>query len=271
MGPPPGAGGFGYAGGRGAAGFGYGKEEFWMMTVKQVSQLTGLTVRTLQYYDKIGLMPCADYTEAGYRLYDEEALDRLQQIMLFKELGFQLKEIKEILDKEDFDIQTALTQQINLLTMKREHIGRVIKLAKQMKEGEGRMKFDVFDTSKMDDYAQRAKERWGASKAYEEFSEKSKGRSEQMQRDMAEEMMGFFAEFGDFRSRAAAADAADVQALVARLQKHITDNYYNCTNEILAGLGMMYVHDPEFRSNIDRVGGAGTAAFVGEAIMIFCK
>lgn len=249
-----------------------------MMTVKEVSRITGLTVRTLQYYDKIGLMPCNEYTQAGYRLYDEAALERLQRIMLFKELGFQLKEIKDILDNKDFDVDKALTQQINLLNMKKDHIDSVIKLAKQLRKGEGTLMFEVFDTSKMDDYAKKAKERWGRTEAYQEYEEKAKGRTASMQQDMAEDMMSIFAQFGQLRSRAlgdagiASLPASkDAQGLVARLQKHITDNYYNCTYEILRNLGMMYVHDPEFKRNIDLVGGPGTAEFVGEAIMIYCN
>ena len=88
-----------------------------MMTVKEVSKLTGVSVRTLQYYDKIGLMKPTEYTASGYRLYDDTALETLQQILLFKELEFPLKEIKEILTRPDFDRSKALEQQITLLTM----------------------------------------------------------------------------------------------------------------------------------------------------------
>lgn len=89
------------------------------MTVKEVSSLTGVSIRTLQYYDKIGLLAPADYTESGYRLYDDTALERLQQILLFRELEFPLKEIRRILSEPDFDRDKALEQQITLLTMKR--------------------------------------------------------------------------------------------------------------------------------------------------------
>ena len=93
-----------------------------MMTVNEVSKLAGVSIRTLQYYDSIGLLKPAEYTESGYRLYDDAAMERLQQILLFRELEFPLKEIKEIITRPDFDKQKALEQQIVLLTMKKEHL-----------------------------------------------------------------------------------------------------------------------------------------------------
>ena len=91
-----------------------------MLTVHQVSELAGVSIRTLQYYDSIGLLPASDYTEAGYRLYDDAALERLQQIMLFRELEFPLQEIREIISSPDFDRAKALEQQISLLKLKKE-------------------------------------------------------------------------------------------------------------------------------------------------------
>ena len=93
-----------------------------MMTVNEVSKLAGVSIRTLQYYDSIGLLKPAEYTESGYRLYDDAAMERLQQILLFRELEFPLKEIKEIVTRPDFDKKKALEQQIELLTMKKEHL-----------------------------------------------------------------------------------------------------------------------------------------------------
>ena len=92
-----------------------------MMTVKKVSDLTGVSVRTLQYYDKIGLLSPTELTDAGYRLYDNTALERLQQILLFRELEFPLKEIKAILDSPNYDSKKALSQQIELLELKKQH------------------------------------------------------------------------------------------------------------------------------------------------------
>ena len=96
------------------------REEVTMRTVNEVSKLTGISVRTLHHYDEIGLLRPTEVTEAGYRLYDDIALERLQHILLFKELEFPLKDIKKILDSSDFDRNKALEQQIELLTMKME-------------------------------------------------------------------------------------------------------------------------------------------------------
>lgn len=90
-----------------------------MMTVHEVSKRTGVSIRALQYYDKIGLLPPAEYTQAGYRLYDDAALERLQQILLFREMEFSLKDIQTILQSPDFDRDRALEQQIALLTLKK--------------------------------------------------------------------------------------------------------------------------------------------------------
>ena len=84
-----------------------------MRTVNEVSKLTGVSIRTLQYYDKIGLLKPAEYTESGYRLYDDAAMETLQQILLFRELEFPLKDIKTIITRSDFDKKKALEQQIS--------------------------------------------------------------------------------------------------------------------------------------------------------------
>ena len=104
-----------------------------MMTVNEVSKLTGVSIRTLQYYDTIGLLKPIEYTESGYRLYDDTSLERLQQILLFKELKFPLKEIKKIIDAPNFDRNKALEQQIELLTMKKEHLENLISFARGIK------------------------------------------------------------------------------------------------------------------------------------------
>ena len=96
-----------------------------MRTVNEVSKLTGISVRTLHYYDQIGLLKPSQVTEAGYRLYDDAALEKLQQIMLYRELEFPLKDIKKIMESSDFDRNQALQQQIEMLTLKKEHLERI--------------------------------------------------------------------------------------------------------------------------------------------------
>ena len=241
-----------------------------MKTVNEVSKLTGVSVRTLHHYDEIGLLKPTSITEAGYRLYDDIALERLQHILLFRELQFPLKDIKGILDSPDFDRNKALEQQIELLTLKKEHLENLILYARGIKFlGVKNMDFSAFDTKKMDEYAAQAKENWGKTEAYKEFEEKSKDWTEETTGNIAKDMMIIFAEFGQMKEL----DPADekVQAQVKKLQDYITEHFYNCTNQILSGLGQMYVGGGEFTENIDSYGGKGTAEFVNKAIQIYCQ
>ena len=189
-----------------------------MMTVKEVSRLTGVSIRALQYYDRIGLLHPSGHTEAGYRLYDEADLETLQQILLFRELEFPLKDIRKIIRSPGFDRSKALDQQIGLLKLKKEHIENLIDLAERIKETEvGTLSFDAFDTGKLEKYAAQAKASWGATPAYQEYEKKSKNRTEEETRDISRGLMDIFAEFGAIRNTDPASEAA--QALVKKLQK----------------------------------------------------
>ena len=241
-----------------------------MMTVNEVSKLTGVSIRTLQYYDKIGLLHPAKYTEAGYRLYDDAALETLQQILLFRELEFPLKEIKEIISSPDFDRSKALGQQIELLRLKKEHIENLIELAKGIKLlGVRNLKFDAFDTRKIDEYAAQAKASWGQTPAYKEYEEKAKGRTKEEDRKIYQGMIDIFAKFGTIRKSDPA--SCEAQALVKKLQEYITEHMYTCSNEILSELGKMYAGGGDFTKNIDSFGGEGTAEFASKAIKFYCR
>ena len=235
-----------------------------MKTVNQVSKLTDISVRTLHHYDAIGLLKPSKITEAGYRLYDDAALARLQSILLFRELEFPLQDIKTILDRPGFDVFSALEQQIKLLELRQQHLEDLITHARQIqKTGVIPMNFKPFDTAKIDSYAAEAKAKWGNTEAYKEYETKGAGQNQ------ADALMEVFADIG--KSRHLSPDSAEAQALVARLQQFITDHFYTCTKPILAGLGQMYMADDRFRENIDRAGGEGCAEFVSRAIEIYCK
>lgn len=236
-----------------------------MMTVHEVSKITGVSIRALHHYDNIGLLPATDLTEAGYRLYDDAALERLQIILLFRELEFPLKDIKKIIDSPDFDREKALEQQIQLLELRREHLQNLIELARGIKTiGVKNMSFDAFDTKKIDEYAEQAKASWGQTGAYKEYEKKSEGRTKETQQKLNVEMMDIFREFGEIRNQAPDSEAA--VSLAKKLQDHITANYYTCTDEILSSLGAMYAAGGDFTENIDKVGGKGTAEFAQKAI-----
>ena len=241
-----------------------------MKTVHEVSSLSGVSIRTLQYYDKIGLLRPTQYTDAGYRLYDDAALETLQQILLFRELEFPLKEIKQIISSPNFDRSKALAQQIELLKLKKEHIENLIDLAVGIKAmGVRELTFDAFDTRKIDEYAREAKASWGTTAAYKEFEEKSKGRTQEQNRDIGQGLMKIFAEFGQIKDTDPASEKA--QKLVKKLQSYITEHFYTCTDEILSGLGKMYAGGGDFTTNIDSYGGEGTAEFAHRAIEVHCR
>lgn len=241
-----------------------------MMTVKQVSELTGVSIRTLQYYDKMGLLSPTDHTEAGYRLYDDTALEKLQQILLFRELEFSLKDIRAIMASPDYDRNKALQQQIELLELKKQHLENLITFARGIKMiGVRAVNFTAFDTSKLDEYAKKAKEEWGNTAAYKEFAEKTKDRTKEEDAALAEEFMGLFAELGEMRGLAP--DDEKVQSQIKRIQDYITEHLYTCTDKILAGLGKMYAGGGDMTENIDEVGGKGTAELAAKAIEIYCS
>lgn len=240
-----------------------------MKTVNEVSKLTGISVRTLHHYDAVGLLKPTAFSQAGYRLYDDAALERLQQILLFRELEFPLKEIKRIIQSPDFDRGRALEQQIELLILKKEHLENLIKLAREIKEnGANNMDFTAFDTSKIERYAAEAKAAYGETAQYREFEEKSQGRTSEENASLNTRLMEIFTQFGELKSLAPEDEKAQKQ--VEKLHTFITDNFYSCSDEILYSLGVMYADGGEFTENIDRAGGKGTAKFVFRAIAVFC-
>ena len=199
-----------------------------MKTVKEVSRLTGVSVRTLHHYDAIDLLKPSRVTEAGYRLYDDTALRRLQTILLFRELQFPLKEIREILDSPGFDPMEALQQQIHLLELQRQHLDKLISHARQIqKTGVIDMNFEPFDTAEMDAYTAEAKALWGKTDAYQEFEQKTAGQTAAQMRSAGDALMDIFTEFGAVRHLSPTSEEA--QTLVAKLQGFITQNYYTCT------------------------------------------
>ena len=236
-----------------------------MRTVNEMSKVTGVSVRTLHHYDAIGLLKPTKVTDAGYRRYDDAAVVRLQSILLFRELQFPLKDIKAILDNPAFNAEEALAQQIKLLEIQYKHIGELISFAREIQaKGVTSMNFQVFDKNEMEQYKEEVREKWGKTKAYNEYTQKRNCDDSKI----ANQLMSLFAEIGTLRDLSPR--DAKAQEKIRALQSFITKNYYNCTNEILKGLGQMYVCDERFQKNIDKAGGDGTAAFVMEAIKVYC-
>lgn len=240
-----------------------------MLTVHEVSRLTGVSIRTLHYYDKIGLLHPTQITKAGYRLYDDTNVERLQHILLFRKLQFPLKDIKKILDSENFDRNQALDQQIMLLELQKEQLENLIEFARGIrKTGVRNLDFTAFDTKKIDAYVEEAKAKWGQTPTWQEFEKKNNGRTKDEAQNINEGLMEIFKGFGRMLENEPTDDR--VQRQVKKLQDYITDYFYTCTDEILYGLGQMYVSDDRMTENINKEGGEGTAEFVNEAIKIYC-
>ena len=231
------------------------------MQIQEFAKFTGVSVRTLHYYDEIGLLKpaCVD-RRSGYRHYDEQSLLRMQEILFYRELDFSLKDIAQILSSPHYDKNKALQEQKQMLTLKKERLERLISAVDSAMKGENVM--SAFDKAELEAYKAEAKAKWGNTEAYKEYEQRGK-------QDQGDAMMEIFAELGKVRHLEPASEAA--QVLVARLQQFITDHYYTCTRQILQGLGQMYVADARFKDNIDRAGGAGTADFAAKAIEIYCR
>ena len=207
-----------------------------MRTVKEVSRITGVSVRTLHYYDAIGLLKPTKVTEAGYRMYDDTALSRLQNILLFRELQFPLKEIKVILDSHGFSQEEAIAQQIKLLELQYKHIGELISFAREIQtKGVRTMNFEVFNTNEIEQYKEEVKAKWGHSKAYREYEQRASSQSEHNYDKFADEIMSLFTKLGALKQFPPTDKA--VQEKVAVLQSYINENFYTCNNEILKRIG----------------------------------
>ena len=241
-----------------------------MKTVKQISDLTGVSIRALHHYDTIGLLKPSQVTEAGYRLYDDAALKRLYMILVFRELGLPLKKIQGILDAPDYDRNRALEQQIGLMEQKITHLQNRMDFAKGIKLlGVNYMDFNEFDPKKLDDYSAQAKALYGKTDAYKEYEEKSKGRTKEQEKALGGQVMDFFVRLGAMEEKDPGSEAA--QAWVRDLQAYFTENFYTCTPQILKGLGEMYAGGGSMTENIDAAGGPGTGAFAKAAIDIYCQ
>lgn len=240
-----------------------------MKTVKEICAAAGITPRTLHHYDATGLLKPTRVTEAGYRLYDDRALERLYLILLFRELEFPLKEIQRILDAPDFDRNRILEQQVALLKAKVDHLQNRIHLANGIKlTGVRNLKFDKWDPKKIDDYSAQAKTLYGKTEAWQEYEQKSKGRTQEQEKALGGDIMDLFVRLGAMKDLSP--DAPPVQEWVAQLQRFITEHYYTCTPQILRGLGEMYAGGGSMTENIDAAGGKGTGAFAREAIIHYC-
>ena len=235
------------------------------LSIGEAAGLLCVSVRTLRYYDQIGLLKASQVGENGYRYYDRPAIALLQQALFYRELGLSLKEVGPLLKAPEETRAAALRAHRELLLLKREQLDGLLRLVDDTLGGTTMAKPKVtqadIDAAKTA-YAEEARARWGHTRAWKESQEKAPV-PEAMER--AEEI---FAAFAALRGSDPA--APEVQALVKQWQDYITSGYYTCTKEILACLGQMYIGDARFTEHIDRYG-AGTAAFMAAAIEIYTR
>lgn len=240
-------------------------------SISKAARLVGVSVRTLRYYDEIGLLKPSEITPAGYRFYDDAAMAALQQILFYRELDVPLGQIAQILSAPENDRTEALQKHRTLLLMRRDRLNDMLRLVDETIGGiamyEEKPKPTQADWEAVKSrYAAEAADRWGNTEAFLESREKHANYTPEKEAAIRAEMEEIFQAFG------ACADplGGEGQALVKRWQDHITQYHYKCTNDILACLGQMYVNDPRFAENLDKYG-PGTAQKMSDAIAAYCK
>ena len=247
-----------------------------MYKINEVSKLTGVSIRMLHHYDKIGLLSPRKRTDSNYRIYNDDDISRLYQILLFKELEFPLRDIKQILDDKDFDKEQALKLQRNLIFEKKKRLERILESIDNTIEnlGEESMNKNNFKAFNYEDvkkhqekYKEETEKRYGKSNAYKESQEKTSKYSKNEWDNIMEDASLIYEELAKLMDK----DPADenVQELIEKWRNHITTNFYNCTIEIFRGLALMYVGDERFTKNIDKYG-EGLAQFMSDAMNIYC-
>ena len=244
------------------------------MRINEAAELAGVTVRTLHHYDKIGLLSPVKSAENGYRDYGEAELLRLQQIMFLKEMDFPLEEIKKMLDNPGLDRNRMMEAQHDLLIKKKQRLEKIIALLEAEMRGENKMSFKEFDMKEIEDcrkkYADEARAKWGGTEAYKESEERTKYYDEGKWQKVNDEQGIILSEFAAFAAEGVKPDSSEAMAMAAKWQNYISDNFYECTDEILAGLAEMYIADERFKTNLDKAG-KGTAEFMSASIKAYVE
>lgn len=243
-----------------------------MKKINEIAKLTGLTTRALRYYDEVGILKPSEISESGYRLYDDEVLEILQQILFFKELDVPLKQIKSILENPNFDKISMLKKHKKLIVLKRDRLNKILALINKNLRGEKCMSFTEFDVAEIKKYQKiygdEAKKLYKNTEAFSEYQKKTSEYSESQWDIVNRGMLNIFGQFADAMDKEPS--APEVQSLVEKWKNYITKNFYECTNEILSGLGQLYVQDKRFKENIDKQK-TGLAEFISNATKHYCK
>ncbi|MGW6735135.1 MerR family transcriptional regulator [Streptomyces sp. NPDC055013] len=242
-------------------------------SVGQVAGFAGVTVRTLHHYDDIGLLVPSERSHAGHRRYSDADLDRLQQILFYRELGFPLEEVAALLDDPDADPRAHLRRQHELLTARIEKLQKMATAVEHAMEARKmginltpEEKFEVFGDFDPDQYEEEVQERWGNTDAYRQSQQRAASYTKEdwqrIQREADELNRRFVAlmEAGEPADSETAMDAAEEH------RRGIARNHYDCGHEMHACLGEMYVSDARFTQNIDQAK-PGLAVYLRDAIL----
>lgn len=238
------------------------------LKISELAKRARVSVRTLHHYDKIGLLKAASVSEAGYRYYDQASIEKLELILYFRELDFPLSEIARIIKDPKLDRSEILKDQYQLLSLKRDRLNRLLKQLDNSIKG-GVMSLEEFDMSEIEEaqekYGKEAEERWGHTDAYKESARRTSRYTRDDWARISAEQEVIYSGFAQMAADKADPSSEEAKALAKAWQKSISDNFYPCSDEILAGLGQMYIADARFTENIDKHG-EGTAAFMSAAI-----
>ena len=241
------------------------------MQVKEVADLAGISIRTLHYYDKIGLLTPDSISETGYRLYSTKNLDTLQQILFFKELGFALGKIKEILENPLFDRKRALVHHREMLLKKRARLNRILEtIDKTIQHMNGEIeltneeKFKGFDFT-YNPYEEEARKLWG-DEPVDRSNTKISGISEDKQKILADKMEFIYKRLASIRHLQP--ESEEAQGAIEAWYDFLNDNFGTYSPEMFKALGQMYVDDKRFTKSIDRFGD-GLATFMRDAMSVF--
>jgi MerR family transcriptional regulator, thiopeptide resistance regulator len=240
-------------------------------SIHQLAKLAGVSVRTLHYYDEIGLLRPSFVRPNGYRMYERKELVKLQEILFFRELEFPLAQIMTIMNAKNFSSQEALKDQRQLLRIKRERIDKLIAtIDVRLKGGENGMDdaqlFGSFDQRQMDEYKEEAKKRWGNTEAWKQSQERTKHWTKEDYKRIADEGNKLTAELAKLMDRGA--EDAGVQKMIAKHYQSI-QAFYDCSLDMYRGLGQLYVDDPRFTAFYDKFA-PGMAKFMQQAIAHYC-
>jgi DNA-binding transcriptional MerR regulator len=242
------------------------------LTVGAIARLAGVTVRTLHHYDEIGLVVPEGRTESGYRTYGHAEIKRLQEVLFFRELGFGLAEIKEIVGRPTYNRAVALDRQRELLEARAdrllgliEAVGRAVQAERtgiKMSNEDALGVFGDFDPA---EYEEEAKKRWGETEAYKQSAQRTARYTKQDWEQLGVEADAINQRFLTLLAAGTPADSDAAMEIAEEHRAHISKWFYDCTREIHAGLGRMYVADVRFKENIDK-GGEGLAEYMAAAI-----